>query len=196
MATTKICYRFKNFSGEWEIKSFREVSKVNQGLQIPISKRLKRPSKNSKFYITIQALKNAKEVEYIESYSDSVVCHKDDVLMTRTGNTGMVVSGVEGVFHNNFFKINFDFYMLDKDFLIQFLNTEKTQRIILMKAGASTIPDLKHNDFYNITIPLPPLKEQQKIGNFFKTLDNLIDKHTKKLNKLKDLKKHFLEKML
>ncbi|AFI04775.1 hypothetical protein [Helicobacter cetorum] len=101
MATTKICYRFKGFSGEWEIKSFREVSKVNQGLQIPISKRLKRPSKNSKFYITIQALKNAKEVEYIESYSDSVVCHKDDVLMTRTGNTGMVVSGVEGVFHFN-----------------------------------------------------------------------------------------------
>ncbi|WP_196794365.1 restriction endonuclease subunit S [Helicobacter cetorum] len=42
----------------------------------------------------------------------------------------------------------------------------------------------------------PPLKEQQKIGNFFKTLDSLIDKHTKKLNKLKDLKKHFLEKML
>jgi len=29
---------------------------------------------------------------------------KEDILMTRTGNTGIVVTDVEGVFHNNFFK--------------------------------------------------------------------------------------------
>ncbi len=70
--------------------------------------------------------------------------------MTRTGNTGVVVSGVEGVFHNNFFKINYDKGIIDKDFLVYYLNMKRTQNIILTKAGTSTIPDLNHNDFYSI----------------------------------------------
>ena len=41
--------------------------------------------------------------EYIENPSKGVICQQDDILMTRTGNTGKVITGVKGVFHNNFF---------------------------------------------------------------------------------------------
>ncbi len=159
---------------DWEIKTFRDISTINQGLQIPISQRLKAPTEHAKFYITIQALNNRKEFEYIKTYNESVVCHKDDILMTRTGNTGMVITNIEGVFHNNFFKINFDRTLINKDFLVYFLSLEQTQRTILKKAGTSTIPDLNHNDFYSLTIPLPPLNEQNAIANILSDLDRYL----------------------
>ncbi|GAA7357939.1 restriction endonuclease subunit S [Helicobacter pylori] len=159
---------------DWEIKTFRDISTINQGLQIPISQRLKAPTEHAKFYITIQALNNRKEFEYIKTYNESVVCHKDDILMTRTGNTGMVITNIEGVFHNNFFKINFDRTLINKDFLVYFLSLEQTQKTILKKAGTSTIPDLNHNDFYSLLIPLPPLNEQNAIADILSALDNYL----------------------
>ncbi len=159
---------------DWEIKTFRDISTINQGLQIPISQRLKAPTEHAKFYITIQALNNRKEFEYIKTYNESVVCYKDDILMTRTGNTGMVITNIEGVFHNNFFKINFDRTLINKDFLVYFLSLEQTQKTILKKAGTSTIPDLNHNDFYSLSIPLPPLNEQIAIANILSGLDRYL----------------------
>ncbi|WP_121079083.1 restriction endonuclease subunit S [Helicobacter pylori] len=159
---------------DWEIKTFRDISTINQGLQIPISQRLKAPTEHAKFYITIQALNNRKEFEYIKTYNESVVCHKDDILMTRTGNTGMVITNIEGVFHNNFFKINFDRTLINKDFLVYFLSLEQTQKTILRKAGTSTIPDLNHNDFYSLSIPLPPLNEQAAIANVLSDVDRYL----------------------
>ncbi len=159
---------------DWEIKTFRDISTINQGLQIPISQRLKAPTEHAKFYITIQALNNRKEFEYIKTYNESVVCHKDDILMTRTGNTGMVITNIEGVFHNNFFKINFDRTLINKDFLVYFLSLEQTQKTILKKAGTSTIPDSNHNDFYSLLIPLPPLNEQIAIANILSALDRYL----------------------
>ncbi|GAA7069738.1 restriction endonuclease subunit S [Helicobacter pylori] len=159
---------------DWEVKTFRDISTINQGLQIPISQRLKAPTEHAKFYITIQALNNRKEFEYIKTYNESVVCHKDDILMTRTGNTGMVITNIEGVFHNNFFKINFDRTLINKDFLVYFLSLEQTQKTILRKAGTSTIPDLNHNDFYSLLIPLPPLNEQIAIANILSDVDRYL----------------------
>jgi type I restriction enzyme S subunit len=94
--------------------------------------------------------------------------------MTRTGNTGQVVTGVNGVFHNNFFKVNYD-ERLDKDFLVQFLRSEKTQKLIIRYAGTSTIPDLNHKDFYRLSIPLYDIQQQKKIGNLLSTMDKLIE---------------------
>ncbi|WRE84636.1 restriction endonuclease subunit S [Helicobacter pylori] len=159
---------------DWEVKTFRDISTINQGLQIPISQRLKAPTEHAKFYITIQALNNRKEFEYIKTYNESVVCHKDDILMTRTGNTGMVITNIEGVFHNNFFKINFDRTLINKDFLVYFLSLEQTQKTILKKAGTSTIPDLNHNDFYSLSIPLPPINEQIAIANILSDVDHYL----------------------
>lgn len=37
---------------DWQIRSFKDIFKVNQGLQIPISERLKEQKENAYFYIT------------------------------------------------------------------------------------------------------------------------------------------------
>ena len=182
---------------DWDELTFKDICWVNQGLQIPISQRLILPNENSKVYITIQYLNDGKTIEYIDDYVASVCCNKEDILMTRTGNTGIVVSGVEGVFHNNFFKINFDRDKFDKDYLVYYLNQSKTKKIILAKAGISTIPDLNHKDFYSIPIPLPPTKaEQAAIANALSDADALINGLEKLIAKKRNIKQGAMQKLL
>ena len=45
-----------------------------------------------------------------------------------------------------------------------------------------------------ILIMVPELSEQQKIGSFFKQLDDTIALHQRKLDLLKEQKKGFLQK--
>ena len=50
-------------------------------------------------------------------------------------------------------------------------------------------------DFKKLNFMFPNLKEQQKIGSFFKQLDDTIALHQRKLDLLKEQKKGFLQKM-
>ncbi len=182
---------------DWDVKTFKDICWVNQGLQIAIEKRLKNPTAKSKKYITIQYLNSGKETEYIDDYSPSVCCNNEDILMTRTGNTGIVISGVEGVFHNNFFKINFDKKQIEKDYLLYYLKDSKTKRIILEKAGTSTIPDLNHDDFYSIQIPIPSSKtERSAIATTLSDTDALIEKLEKLIEKKKNIKHGAMQELL
>lgn len=187
--------RFKEFSGEWEEKKLKDIVKINQGLQIPISERLIEQVENSYFYITNEFLKEKSLKKYfILNPSQSVLCTKDDILMTRTGNTGMVVTDVEGAFHNNFFKVAYSSY-LTKGFLYNFLKLKRTQNQILKMAGTSTIPDLNHSDFYSISMAFPSNIEQQKIASFLSAIDTRIDQLTRKKELLAQYKKGAMQKI-
>ena len=155
----------------WKMTTFGDICSVRQGLQIPISKRLTTYEDNCYEYITIQYLHGKKDIEYIKNPKSTVICTKDDILMTRTGNTGMVVTGVHGVFHNNFFLIDFDKNKYEKNFLVQYLNLDIIQAEILKMAGTSTIPDLNHGDFYKINIYEPPLELQKYFSALIKRID-------------------------
>ena len=155
----------------WKMNTFGDICTVRQGLQIPISKRLTEYEEGCYEYITVQYLHGGKEREYIKNPKDTVICNKDDILMTRTGNTGMVITGVDGVFHNNFFLIDFDRNKYDKDFLVQYLNLDMIQADILRRAGTSTIPDLNHGEFYKIQVFEPPRSLQEEFNVFLKQVD-------------------------
>ena len=157
----------------WTILNFSNICRVRQGLQIPISDRLAIPEDNCFEYITIAYLHGTKKREYIRNPKPSVVCHKDDVLMTRTGNTGLVVSNVEGVFHNNFFLIDFDKSRFERLFIIHYLNSTFIQGMIQKYAGISTIPDLNHGDFYRMPIFEPPLALQRQFAAFVEKVEGL-----------------------
>lgn len=50
-------------------------------------------------------------------------------------------------------------------------------------------------ELYNQTLPVPDLKEQEKIGCYFINLDTLITLHQHKCEELKKIKKYMLQKM-
>lgn len=192
--------RFKDENGrdypEWEEKKMKDISIINQGLQISISERFTEPKKGRYFYITNEFLKaNSDKKYYIENPPKSVICTEEDILMTRTGNTGKVVTDVAGAFHNNFFKVNYKKENIVKKFIYYFLISDKIQKVITRLAGSSTIPDLNHTDFYNIKIQVPCLEEQRKISNFLSNIDNIVEKENKKLEELRQWKKGLLQQM-
>ena len=81
------------------------------------------------------------------------------------------------------------------DFLNSLLNTEKFNHEINKDLGA-TINQITTSSFKNMEFKFPVIQEeQQKIGTFFSSLDNLITLHQRKLEKLKNVKKSLLEKM-
>lgn len=188
--------RFKEFSGDWETKKFKDIVKINQGLQIAISDRYTEDGENRLFYITNEFLKKESGKKYyIENPPSSVICKESDILMTRTGNTGQVVTGVSGAFHNNFFKINYDSNSHNKMFLYYILTSFKLQKSIIRLAGTSTIPDLNHGDFYNIRISYPSIEEQEKIASFFSLIDDKISLQGEKVEALKDYKRGMMQKI-
>ncbi len=182
---------------EWRNTKLKELVKINQGLQIAISKRLTKKEEGAYFYITNEFLrKSSKYSYYVKDPNPSVMCNEDDILMTRTGNTGQVVTGVTGVFHNNFFKIKYRTNLTNKDYLYYFLTLRKTNKRILSLAGTSTIPDLNHSDFYSIIMPVPSIQEQQKIAEILSEADAKIEREESQKEYLEKLKKGLMQQLL
>ena len=161
----------KSNNRAWKMNTFADICSVRQGLQIPISKRLTFYEEGCYEYITVAYLHGSKEREYIKNPKSTVICTKDDILMTRTGNTGMVITDVAGVFHNNFFLIDFDRTRYNKVFLAEYLNLDLIQAEIKRRAGTSTIPDLNHGEFYAISIYEPPIELQKQFAAFVEQVD-------------------------
>lgn len=171
-----------------------KLTKVNQGLQIPISKRFNEDGKDRYKYITIQYLNGSKQTEYIENPNDRVICKKDDILMTRTGNTGQVITNVEGVFHNNFFKVDYDREKLNKEFLIKYFEDDGIYRDMIRRATTSTIPDLSHSEFYKMSIDLPPIELQNEFAELVKQINQQKFEIQKNLEEMQKLQESFMNK--
>ncbi|MGO2290722.1 MAG: restriction endonuclease subunit S, partial [Lactococcus cremoris] len=82
----------------------------------------------------------------------------------------------------------------DSSFAYTILNgpfREKVKRIV---QGGTQIY-VNYPAVSNLNLELPKIEEQQKIGSFFKQLDDTIALHQRKLDLLKEQKKGFLQKM-
>lgn len=162
------------FNNDFEKVKLADLCIVNQGLQIPINQRKKEPAGNRYFYITVQFLKGGDEKYYIESPQPNVICKKEDILVTRTGSTGKIITGVEGCFHNNFFKVEPNERIL-KRYLYFVLNSKRMYNKMLRAASGGTVPDLPHRKFYNLEIFLPSIEEQEKIINILDRFEKLCN---------------------
>ena len=70
---------------------------------------------------------------------------------------------MEGVFHNNFFKVNYDKNLLRRKHLVNYLSNPMVKEHLLLLAGTTTIPDLNHGDFLDTPFVVPPIDEQDEI---------------------------------
>lgn len=80
------------------------------------------------------------------------------------------------------------------DYINALLSTNNFQKEVHKSLGA-TINQITGKDFSMMNFLTPKLEEQNKIGSFFKQLDNTIALHQRKLAKLKELKQGYLQKL-
>ncbi|EUJ42793.1 restriction endonuclease subunit S [Listeria rocourtiae] len=81
-------------------------------------------------------------------------------------------------------------------FLLNCMQEDNFVKKVLDRSTGTSYPSINSNDLADIEIKVPKKsEEQQKIGQFFKQLDNTIALHQRKLDTLKQMKKGFLQQM-
>lgn len=125
-----------------------------------------------------------------------------DILLTHKATIGEVgiLEGVNTEYamltpQITYYRI-LDFSRLDRNFFSSVLRSSVFQKNIHKIAKQSTRPYVGITEQRKLTIYFPiKIEEQQKIGTFFKQLDDTIALHQRKLDLLKETKKGFLQKM-
>lgn len=86
-------------------------------------------------------------------------------------------------------------FLVDRSFIFSEIGN-KLPKKIKQEARTGNIPYIVMDMLTELKLSIPQNNsEQQKIGSFFKQLDDTIDLHQRKLAKLKELKQGYLQKM-
>ncbi len=81
-------------------------------------------------------------------------------------------------------------------FLLTLVQEEKFVNRVLERSTGTSYPAVNSNDLAKLSVKVSADdEEQQKIGAFFKQLDDTIALHQQKIEDLKKLKQAFLQKM-
>ncbi|HDG5358599.1 TPA: restriction endonuclease subunit S [Staphylococcus aureus] len=190
--------RFKDENGkdypEWIVKLIGDIGKVAMNKRI--YKHETSANEEIPFYKIGNFGKKADTFisreqfnEYKEKYPYP---KKGDILISASGSIGKTIEykGEEAYYQDS------NIVWLDHN--EEVLNVFLKYFYILVKwngVEGTTIKRLYNKNILNTKIDLPTISEQQKIGNFFCYIDNLIEIQEQKLEFLKQRKQSLLQKM-
>ena len=195
--------RFKGFTDDWKQCKFSNLAEVRRGLTY-------KPSDVQQYGIRVLRSSNIAEDTFLIK-SDDVFVNKEavkidkvkngDILITAANGSNRLVGKhalIEGIendtVHGGFMlvaraeKPEFVNAIMSSSWYSKFIN-------IFVSGGNGAIGNLSKSDLENQKVYVPSEIEQQKIGSFFKQLDDTIALHQRKLDLLKEQKKGFLQKM-
>ena len=189
--------RFKGFTEAWEQRKLNEISNIYDGThQTP------NYQNNGVMFLSVENIKTLESEKYIseEDFKNNfrIYPQKNDILMTRIGDIGttnIVKDNAPKAYYVSLALIKA--YSINPKYLNIAISSEFVQQGLKTRALLTAIPMKINKDQIGLVDVKYPIdnKEQEKIGQLFKDIDNLITLHQKKLNKLKNIKKSLLEKM-
>ncbi|MBK1984364.1 restriction endonuclease subunit S [Listeria ivanovii] len=131
--------------------------------------------------------------------SDNYLLKEGDILFARTGASvgkSYCYEEIDGKVYYAGFLIRAKVKQkYDVKFIFQNTLTNRYNNFIQITSQRSGQPGINAQEYANFDLHTPKLEEQQKIGTFFKQLDNTIALHQRKLDTLKLMKKGFLQQM-
>ncbi|MBE7646810.1 restriction endonuclease subunit S [Tenacibaculum finnmarkense] len=182
----------KNIPSDWELKNLGGVSTIIMGQS---------PSSNSYNEIGIGSyliqgnadIKNRKSLPRQWTSEPTKICKIGDILMTVRAPVGAIAKsnhnacigrGVCSIKSKN----------TDNEFLYQFLLSYESKWKSLEQG--STFTAVNGVDIRGINIPIPPLKEQQKIAEILSTVDAKISIIDAQISETQNLKKGLMQSLL
>ncbi|MCJ1972283.1 restriction endonuclease subunit S [Pseudolactococcus carnosus] len=192
--------RFEGFTDDWEVRKLGSLTTVVRGAS-------PRPIQDPKWFdkeSDIGWLRIADVTEqngriyHLEQHISKLgqektrVLTEPHLLLSIAATVGKpVVNYVKTGVHDGF--LIFLNPTFEREFMFQWLEMFRPKWQKYGQPGSQV--NLNSELVRNQEIVLPNYKEQQKIGSFFKHLDNTIALHQRKLDLLKEQKKGFLQKM-
>ena len=186
--------RFAGFNDNWEVRKLGEVADFNPKSELP------------------------KEFEYVDLESvvgTEMISHRTETKTTapsraqRLAKTGDIFFQMVRPYQKNnylFLKPDNNYVFstgyaqirphIETKFVMSFLQTENFVKMVLDSCTGTSYPAINSNDLANLDVSFSPTHaEQQRIGEYFSRLDDLIGLYKRKLEKSLNLKKAMLEKM-
>ena len=192
--------RFPGFTDDWEVRKLGSLTTVVRGAS-------PRPIQDPKWFdkeSDIGWLRIADVTEqngriyHLEQHISKLgqektrVLTEPHLLLSIAATVGKpVVNYVKTGVHDGF--LIFLNPTFEREFMFQWLEMFRPKWQKYGQPGSQV--NLNSELVRNQEIVLPNYKEQQKIGSFFKQLDNTIALHQRKIDLLKEQKKGFLQKM-
>ncbi|HGF7119673.1 TPA: restriction endonuclease subunit S [Enterococcus faecium] len=177
--------RFPGFTEDWEERRLQEVVDRYDNLRIPITAS-KRVAGNTPYY-------GANGIQgYVEGYTHD----GEFILVAEDGANDLKnypVQYVDGKVwvNNHAHVIQAKENLADNMFLMNAIRSINIEPFLVGGGRAKLNADV----LMKLEVIIPLKSEQQKIGAFFKQLDDIITLHQRKLDLLKETKKGFLQKM-
>ncbi|EAD0728227.1 restriction endonuclease subunit S [Listeria monocytogenes] len=186
---TKPKRRFAGFTDDWEQRKLCELAKITMG-QSPEGVNY---TDNARDYVLVQGnadMQNGHVVPRVWTKQITKTAKKGDIILSVRAPVGDVgktnydvvlgrgVSALEG-----------------NEFIFQLLSKMKAENYWFKYSTGSTFESINSNEIKEAIVSAPEKQEQMKIGVFFKQLDKTITIHQRKLQKLQNIKKAYLNEM-
>ncbi|NEX58097.1 restriction endonuclease subunit S [Lactococcus lactis] len=189
-------FRFKGFTDDWEERKLGEFTTSFSGGtpsagnssyykgDIPFIRSGEINSDKTELFLTEDGLKN----------SSAKMVSVGDILYALYGATSgeVGISQINGAINQAILAIR-PIGGYSSHFIMQWLRLQKQKIIDKYLQGGQG--NLSGSIVKNLILNVPNFEEQQRIGSFFKQLDNTIALHQRKLDLLKQQKKGYLQKM-
>ena len=189
--------RFAGFADDWEERKFGEVWKKSSERNLNLEYSPKQVL--SVAQMKLNPSNRNEQDDYMKTYN---VLHKGDIAFEGNKSKSFafgrfVLNDLQDGIVSHVFNVYRPICKMDTDFMKVYINNESVMKYLLVKATTKTLmmTTLNTKDIVKQKLNLPSLEEQQKIGSFFKQLDDTIALHQRKLDLLKEQKKGFLQKM-
>ena len=188
--------RFKGFTEAWEQRAFGNIF---------IERREKTESENEDTLLSCAITGMYLNSELFGHFRGSTTIgylkvKKNDLILSaqnlHLGNANVNLRFESGII-SPAYKV-FDINNGNPKFIQAWVKKEDTKEFFLSATteGASQCrKNIEWDTLYKLTISVPKLNEQEKIGESFELLDNLITLHQRKYDKFVAIKKALLEKM-
>lgn len=192
--------RFKGFTDDWEQRKLGEVASIVGG-GTPSTSIVEYWGGSIDWYSPVEigdkiyVSESRKKISELGLQKSSAkILPVGTVLFTsRAGIGNTAILSKEGATNQGFQSIVPRRNELDSYFV--YSRTDELKRYGEITGAGSTFVEVSGKQMEKMPILLPDFEEQQKIGIFFKQLDNIITLHQRKLDLLKEQKKGFLQKM-
>lgn len=188
--------RFEGFTDDWEQRKFGEL--VNE-----IREKTKSENEDTLLSCAIDGMYLNSELfsHFRGSSSIGYLKVKKNDLILSAQNLHLGNCNVNLRFEHGIISPAYKVYELvdcNPLFIQAWVKQDSTKDFFLKASteGASVCrKNIVWEELYEQTVSVPEIKEQEKIGYYFQSLDHLITLHQRKCEKLKELKKFMLQKM-
>ena len=196
--------RFEGFTDAWEERKLSSgLREYTDRVIVEDDKEYYQISVRNNFGgITLRGSKMGNKIGRKRQAKINLTKYPQTLIFTRQtveqGGIGWVDKYCDGaIVTENMPTISLDTSVFSKYFLTNLFQTRifyKNAILDNIEGGSAQIA-IHESKFLSSTLLFPNLDEQEKIGQFFKQLDDTIDLHQRKLDLLKEQKKGYLQKM-